>query len=272
MMTLVNYDWWTLVLAAAAGLACGFLNTVASSGSAVSLPILMFIGLDPLTANATNRIPVLLGAFMATLSFHRKGAIQWPLALKISLPVTLGSLLGALLALAIPGRDMGLIITAAILVALVLIFTKLKQIIESAATHDVHFGVTEFVVFCAIGGWLGFIVLDGATYLLLGLTLVLGLPLIAANAIKSALIVPTTVVAMGLFAYEGHLDMTLGLVMGAGSMAGGLFGARLAIAPAGRVWVMRLLVTVIALELVHLTVHYVFHTHYAPRVGGQVNG
>ena len=99
MMTLVNYDWWALALAAVAGLACGFLNTVASSGSAVSLPILMFIGLDPLTANATNRIPVLLGAFMATISFHRKGAIQWPLALKISVPVTLGSLLGALDAL-----------------------------------------------------------------------------------------------------------------------------------------------------------------------------
>jgi hypothetical protein len=188
------------------------------------------------------------------------------------LPVTLGSLLGALLALAIPGRDLGLIITAAILVALLLIFTKLKQIIESAATHDVHFGVTEFVVFFLIGGWLGFIVLDGATYLLLGLTLVLGLPLIAANAIKSALIVPTTVVAMGLFAYEGHLDMTLGLVMGTGSMAGGLFGARLAISPAGRVWVVRLLVTVILLELVHMTVHYVFHTHYTPRLGSHASG
>jgi hypothetical protein len=61
---------------------------------------------------------------------------------------------------------------------------------------------------------------------------------------------------MGLFAYEGHLDMTLGLVMGAGSMAGGLFGAKLAISPVGRVWVVRLLVTVIPLELVHLTVHY----------------
>ena len=117
-------------------------------------------------------------------------------------------------------------------------------------------------------GW-GSSVLDGATYLLLALTLVLGLPLIAANAIKSALIVPTTVVAMGLFAYEGHLDMTLGLVMGVGSMAGGLFGARLAIAPAGRVWVVRLLVTVILLELVHLTVHYVFHTHYPPRTAGR---
>jgi hypothetical protein len=38
----------------AAGLACGFLNTLASSGSAVSLPILVLIGLSPAAANATN--------------------------------------------------------------------------------------------------------------------------------------------------------------------------------------------------------------------------
>ena len=41
-----------------AGFLCGFITTVASSGSAVSLPILLAIGLDPITANATNRLPV----------------------------------------------------------------------------------------------------------------------------------------------------------------------------------------------------------------------
>jgi hypothetical protein len=224
----------------------------------------MLIGLDPLTANATNRIPVLLGAITATLSFHRKGAMKWRLALMISVPVMFGSLVGALLALVIPGRDLGLVITAAVLIALGLIFTKLKQAIESAKTHDVHFGIREFAAFCLIGGWLGFIVLDGATYLLLALTLVLGLALINANAIKSAILVPTTVIAMGIFAYEGHLDMTLGMIMGTGSMAGGLLGARVAISPMGKVWIYRLLVTVILLELVHLTVHYVFQTHIAP--------
>jgi uncharacterized protein len=43
----------------AAGLVCGFLNTAASSASAVSLRILMMIGLDPISADTTNRVPVL---------------------------------------------------------------------------------------------------------------------------------------------------------------------------------------------------------------------
>ncbi|WP_250502366.1 hypothetical protein [Caballeronia sp. AZ7_KS35] len=64
-----------IVVVVVAGLLCGFLNTVASSGSAVSLPILMSVGLHAAAANATNRIPVLVGAIAATVGLARNGAI-----------------------------------------------------------------------------------------------------------------------------------------------------------------------------------------------------
>ena len=94
----LEYDVWSLVLGMGAGLACGFLNTAASSGSAVSLPILMMIGLDPISANATNRVPVLIGALSATVSFSQRKVLPWALAVKVSLPVAIGGLGGA-------GRD-----------------------------------------------------------------------------------------------------------------------------------------------------------------------
>ena len=102
--------------------------------------------------------------------------------------------------------------------------------------------------------------LDGATYLLLALTLGVGLPLIHANAVKSAVLVPTTIVAMLVFAFKGNIDWTLGAIMGAGSIAGGVLGAQLATSPQSRKWVFWLLVLVICAELVHLMVHYVFKT------------
>jgi len=256
----LGYDLWALVLGFGAGFACGFLNTAASSGSAVSLPVLMMIGLDPVSANGTNRIPVLIGALSATWSFHQKKARLWALALKVSLPVAIGGLIGAGIAEILPGRDLALVITAAVLVALVLLFTKLKHAIEQATAKDVQYGARECAVFVAIGVWLGFIVLDGATYMLLALTLVVGLPLVNANAIKSAALVPTTLVAMAVFAYQGDINWTIGAVMAVGSIAGGVLGARLATSPAARKWVLRPLVIVICAELVHLTTHYVFTT------------
>jgi uncharacterized membrane protein YfcA len=256
----LTLDPWMLALAAIAGLACGFLNTVASSGSAVSLPILMMIGLDPITANATNRLPVLCGAISATGSFQRKGAIPWRLALQVSVPVTIGAACGAGFAEVLPGRDMGLMITAAVLVAVVLLFTRLKQAIESVQSRELRFGTREWLWFLLVGAWLGFVVLDGATYLLLTLVLAVGVPLLGANAIKSVVLIPTSLVALALFAAKGNMDWTLGVVMAAGSIAGGLLGVRLAVSEGARRWIYRLLVVVILAEVAHLGVHYFART------------
>jgi hypothetical protein len=43
-------------------------------------------------------------------------------------------------------------------VALALLFTKLKQAIESATSETVRYGVREFLVFMGIGVWLGLII------------------------------------------------------------------------------------------------------------------
>jgi len=251
----------TLLIALGAGLACGFLNTAASSGSAVSLPILILMGLDPISANATNRIPVLIGAVTATMSFHAKKALPWGMALKLSVPTTLGGLLGALLAEQMPARDLGLVITAAVLVAFALIFTKLKRVIETASSETVQVRPREVFVLFAVGIWLGFVVLDGATYLLLALTLGVGLSLVHANAVKCALIVPATLVAMVVFVSRGDIDWTIGAVMGVGSVAGGVLGAKVATAPAAKCYVFALLVIVISAELIQLAWHFLFETH-----------
>jgi uncharacterized membrane protein YfcA len=58
------------------GIACGFINTLASSGSAVSLPMLMMLGLPALAANATNRLPVLFGSLMALRTFQTERKVD----------------------------------------------------------------------------------------------------------------------------------------------------------------------------------------------------
>ena len=72
--------------------------------------------------------------------------------------------MGARLIELFPRRDVGIIITAAILLALLLLFTKVKQAIEQSQAGPVRFGLREVLFFFGIGVWLGFIVLDGATF------------------------------------------------------------------------------------------------------------
>jgi uncharacterized membrane protein YfcA len=238
------------------GLICGFLNTVASSGSAVSLPILMSIGLHASTANATNRIPVLIGAMAATIELARNKAVPWELALRVSAPVALGAAVGSLLSDIVPSHDLRLVIVGAVLVALVLVLTKVKSLVNSAPAGQVRMGAPQMFLLLLVGIWAGFIVLDSATYLLLVLVLSVGLPLVESNAIKNLVLVPVSVVSIAVFAKHGSVDWGVGAVMALGSIAGGYIGARLAVSEQARRWIVGLLVSVIVAELVNLSIKY----------------
>jgi len=252
LATIVPYVLVLLI----AGVACGFINTLASSGSAVSLPMLMTLGLPALAANATNRLPVLFGSLMALLTFQAAGKMDWSAAWKVVLPATLGSVVGVYLAETLGNRQLGLVITAAVLVALLLLFTKLKEALAKDYHRVPHITPPGLLVLFFVGVWLGFIVLDGATYLLLVLILLFGYDLPHANALKVFLAVTTTLVPIVLFARAGNIWWTEGLLLSAGSLLGGYFGAKLSSQAQARTWVFRILVTVIVLELIQLSIHY----------------
>lgn len=162
----------TIAIVILAGLFCGFLNAVASSGSAVSLPVLMSVGLHAVAANATNRVPVLVGAMAATVGLARRGAIPWKRTLQTAGPITLGAAAGALLSERIPGHDLRIVIVAAVTVALVLILTNLKKLLNSAANGNAKVDWKVMLLLFGAGVWTGFIVLDAGTYMLLVLVLV----------------------------------------------------------------------------------------------------
>jgi uncharacterized membrane protein YfcA len=77
------------------------------------------------------------------------------------------------------------------------------------------------------------------------------------KALKALLAVATTLVPILMFAGHGSILWTQGLVMSAGSVAGGYIGARLTMHERAKFWIFRILVAVLILEIVHLSVQYV---------------
>ena len=245
-----------LIIAVLTGAVCGFLNTLASSGSAVTLPVLMFMGLSPIAANATNRIPVVLGAAIAVWTFVRAGVIELDKAIRILAPTCLGTLVGAYVATQIQAGQLRLVIAIAVLIALLLVLVGLKDAITQNLEQASRYRWQEFVLLLFVGAWLGFIVIDGATYMLLVLVLGLRLSFVQANAYKNLAIAVTSAMAISLFALDGQIDWTIGLLMGLGSIVGAYFGAKLALHPLAKIWAFRLLVTVIVLELIQMGLKY----------------
>ena len=61
-----------LLLLMVVGIISGFLNVMAGGGSAISLPLLIFFGLDSPLANGTNRLAIFIQTIASILSFKQE--------------------------------------------------------------------------------------------------------------------------------------------------------------------------------------------------------
>ena len=65
-------EWYEILITVGIGLMAGFINTLAGSGSLLTLPLLMFMGLPANVANGTNRIAILLQNIVGVSSFKQQ--------------------------------------------------------------------------------------------------------------------------------------------------------------------------------------------------------
>jgi uncharacterized membrane protein YfcA len=182
--------------------------------------------------------------------------MDWKTGFKLAPPVVAGSLLGALTAELLPAKALGPVITAAVLMAFILLFTKVKKIIDNARAGEINTRLPVLGVMLGIGFWAGFLVLDSATYMLLALVVLVQLDLLHANALKNLLLGAATIVAFLLFAADGSIDWLNGGLLSVGSVLGSYAGVRVAQVASAKIWVFRILAAVILLELVHIGVGY----------------
>ena len=59
-------DIWKPLVLVLAGLLAGIVNTIAGGGSLMTLPLLIFLGLPPNAANATNRLGIIFQTSVAS--------------------------------------------------------------------------------------------------------------------------------------------------------------------------------------------------------------
>lgn len=246
------HTWLALL---AAGTLCGFLNAAASSGSAISLPLLLALGLPPAVANGTNRLPVLVGLATAFWRFQRAGAIPWGFTLRLIPAFVLSALLGASLAAVLPMEHIRQLVHIALLLALALVLLRPQRLLAGGQSADA-LPITPrlHLLMTGVGFWTGLIVLDAATYLLVGLVLVGGVALQQANAIKAVLIGLASLASLTVFARGGEVDWAAALPLMLGSALGGWLGASLALGPRARQWIVRLLILALSAEVAWMLV------------------
>lgn len=245
-------DWYIYPLMILAGFTAGFINTLAGSGSLVTLPLLMFSGLSPHMANGTNRVAILLQNVVGVSSFRKREMLDTRGVLYLGIPAVLGSILGAQIAVSLDEKVMETVIGIIMVLMLVVIIIKPKRWLTGELTHiAARPTLLQLVIFFLIGVYGGFIQAGVGIFLLAGLVLGVGYDLVRANAVKVGIVLFFTIFSLSVFISKGMVNWPVGLVLAIGNMLGAWVGARVA-AEKGAVWVHRLLITVVTISAAKL--------------------
>jgi len=245
-------DWYLYPAVVAAGFVAGFINTLAGSGSLVTLPLLIFIGLPANVANGTNRVGILLQNVVGGESFRRQGALDLRGAVLLSIPAIVGSVVGAQIAVNLDEELMRRTIGALMVVMLIVILVRPQRWLHGTLERMIGWpDWKQLVIFFAIGIYGGFIQAGVGIFLLAGLVLGVGYDLVRANAVKVSITLLFTISALLVFMRNGQVVWDVGLILALGNMLGAWVAARMAV-ERGAVWVHRLLVAVVAVSAAEL--------------------
>jgi uncharacterized protein len=233
-------EWWETVLIALAGVGAGAINAAVGSGTLITFPTLLALGVPPLVANVSNNIGLVPGNFAAVWGYRRELGGQLPTLRRLIPCSAVGGSTGAILLLVLPAEAFETIVPILIALALVMVVfqTRLAAAVTApdaaartsliwpdsraagaglvlgtfgAGVYGGYFGAAQGVLLIGLVGWL------------------LTDSLQAANGLKNVLAAVVNAVAAVTFLIVAadRVDWLIVLLIAVGSTIGGLLGAGL---------------------------------------------
>lgn len=213
-----------LFLAAAVG---GALNSVAGGGSFVAFPALLFAGVAPVPANATNTIALWPGSVASAVAYRRELGEERRLLLPLGLAALVGGLGGSLLLLHTSEHTFVVLIPWLLLFATVLFSFggRVSRRLVEDAHAPIAVAVAAQLAISVYGGYFG----GGMGIMMLAVLSLLGMTHIhRMNALKTVLGALINGAAVVAFIVYGAVVWSAGAVMVLGGITGGYAGATVA--------------------------------------------
>jgi uncharacterized protein len=226
---------WEMVAVVVAGVAAGAINSTLGSGTLVSFPVLLAVGLPPVTATISNSLGLIAGGLTSSIGYRRELRGQRPLLLKLVPASVLGALTGAFLLLNLPASSFEAVVPVLIGVAVLLVAVQpvlQRRLARDAVEADRTVRGGRLVALIggayATGSYGGYFAASQGVLQIGIFGLVLRESLQRLNALKNVLTLAVNVVAAGAYAVVAtdRLDWRAAGLLALGSLVGGHVGAR----------------------------------------------
>jgi uncharacterized protein len=227
-LIVMEFSFELLALLSAVAILAGFIDAIAGGGGLLTIPALLFAGVSPVQAIATNKLQACFGSFTATRFFIKQNLVspskqKWGI-----LAASFGAIIGAV---AIQLFDSSLLISALpytlIIIAIYLVIAKnFGQEEQTEKLSQKNFNAT-FIT--GIGFYDGFFGPGTGTFFTLSYCKMRALNLIQATAHAKLMNFTTNIVSLFIFIISDQIVWAIGLAMAVGQVIGARLGAATAI-------------------------------------------
>jgi len=231
------------------GSLAGFINVMAGGGSTITLPTLIFLGLDGSLANGTNRVAILIQNISGILSFRQEKYHKFKMSLKLASFTLPGAIAGSIIATNISDTLFQKILAyvlIGIIISLLLPRPNQKKIEDSK-----HYQKNWFIypAMVAVGFYGGFIQAGVGFLLMASLYHLMRLDLVRVNMHKVFIVFIYTIPALLIFFLTHNVDFKFGLALAAGNAFGAWWSAKFSVKKGERVIQIILMVAILMMSL-----------------------
>ncbi len=243
-------ETFKLIAAFLVGVFAAFIGSMVGSGGLISIPFLIFLGLPPQIAIATNRIGAVGLQIGALVRFLKSNEIDWRYVVRFGLLSLAGAQIGARLLLQADDAILRHIIVGFMLAMLPLLFFMKNLGIENKEVSAGRKAV-GYVLLLLTYTWQAFFGGGAATIIFYVMMLFFGMSInrsSATNKIPGLLLSVSTLI---VFVSHGIVNWVYGIDLFFGMLAGGYLGAHTALKK-GDAWVKAVFVVVVVVSAVKL--------------------
>jgi len=218
----------SVLLLFSVGLISGVINVMAGGGSALTFPVLIFLGLDSALANGTNRLAIVIQSVAAISSFRKEKYSQFGTSIKLSLLTLPGAVIGAIAAVNMSNEVFHKVL------AIIMIGIIISMMIPASKTvysddPNKKISLWTHVSMFFIGFYGGFIQIGVGFLLMAALHYLMKLNLVYVNMHKVFIVLVFTFPALLIFVFTGNVNWGFGLSLAAGNALGAWWAAKISI-------------------------------------------
>lgn len=223
-----EFSFEILLLLMVVAFLSGYIDAIAGGGGLLTIPTLMFAGLTPIQAIATNKLQACFGSFSASRFYVRAGLVE-PKKMRWAIVVAALSAAGGAFAIQWVAADLLLLVMPFVFMAVAVFLLAVPSVGKVTRAATISERTMNQTAVPAVSFYDGFLGPGTGTFFTLSYAQLRGLDLVKATAHAKVLNFTTNIVSLLIFLVAGHMVLVVGLTMAVAQVIGARLGAAAAI-------------------------------------------